>query len=90
MEAIDTTTGYVMQQGSKERQTVSLCRGRLSIKSLPLISVPVLPEVHHDSGVLARALPPGLKGVCLGQTPLGCSAARVEALGPIRSAARVL
>src|ERR1700704_459298 len=24
MEAIDTTTGYVMQQGSKERQTVSL------------------------------------------------------------------
>jgi hypothetical protein len=33
---------------------------------------------------------PGLKGVCLGQTPLGCSAARVEALGPIRSAARVL
>ena len=24
MEAIDTTTGYVMQQGSKEKQTVSL------------------------------------------------------------------
>src|SRR6266436_10184835 len=24
MEAIDTTTGYVMQQGSKERQTVSV------------------------------------------------------------------
>jgi hypothetical protein len=26
MEAIDTTTGYVMQQGSKERQTVSIRR----------------------------------------------------------------
>src|SRR6266446_10027955 len=26
MEAIDTTTGYVMQQGSKERQTVSLVK----------------------------------------------------------------
>src|SRR5205807_982303 len=26
MEPIDTTTGYVMQQGSKERQTVSLCQ----------------------------------------------------------------
>jgi hypothetical protein len=33
MEAIDTTTGYVMQQGSKERQTVSLINGVSSLQT---------------------------------------------------------
>ena len=54
MEAIDTTTGYVMQQGSKERHTVGLMD---------------LPHEHRDAEALPSSLPRQERALALRQMP---------------------
>src|SRR4030095_9002076 len=64
MEAIDTTTGYVMQQGSKERQTVSLWRG-IYLGKLPSLTRKI--EVTVD-WVWKLLFPPNIVQLQLSRT----------------------
>lgn len=48
-------TLFDSSQAERVTKSISLSRGRLSSGSLPLISVPILPEAHIESGVRLRA-----------------------------------
>jgi hypothetical protein len=47
--AVSDTLFDSSQAQRLQNQSINLCRGRLPIKSLPLSSVPVLPEVQWEA-----------------------------------------